>query len=78
MRPPELLARAGALDVEVDEQSFADADRRSEEHEPQVPWTGEALEALLERLDNEAPVQARAFGSQLSRAGVSAASRSTS
>jgi hypothetical protein len=61
MRPPELLARAGALDVEVDEQSFADADRRSEEHEPQVPWTGEALEALLERLDNEAPVQARAI-----------------
>ncbi len=61
MRPPELLARASALDVEIDEQSFADADRRSEETDVQVPWTSEALEALLERLDDEAPVQAAAI-----------------
>jgi hypothetical protein len=61
MRPPELLARAGALDVEVDEKSFADADRRSEEADMQVPWTSEALEALLTRLDDEAPVQAEAI-----------------
>jgi hypothetical protein len=61
MRPPELLARAGALEVEIDEQSFADADRRSEEIDIQVPWTSEALQALLERLDDEAPVQAAAI-----------------
>lgn len=61
MRPPDLIARASALDVQVDEQSFADADRRSEEQNAQVPWTPQALEALLERLDDEAPVQAKAI-----------------
>lgn len=58
MRPPDLLARAAALDVEVDQQSLADADRPSEEAEPPVAWTADGLVALLTRLDDEAPVQA--------------------
>jgi hypothetical protein len=58
LRPPDLLSRAAALDVEVDEESLADADRRSEETTEPVPWTADALVALLSRLDDEAPVQA--------------------
>ena len=61
LRPQDLLARAGALDVEVDQQSLADADRRSEEDDAPSPWTADALVALLTRLDDEAPVQARAI-----------------
>lgn len=61
LRPPDLLARAAALDVEVDQQSLADADRRSEEADASVPWTADALDALLTRLDGEAPVQANAI-----------------
>jgi len=57
LRPPELLARAAVLDVEVDQQSLADAERPSEEADP-VPWTADALLTLLARLDGEAPVQA--------------------
>ena len=59
LRPPDLLARAAALDVEVDEQSFADAERRSDEDITQ--WTAEALAALLSRLDHDSPVQAEAI-----------------
>lgn len=61
LRPPDLLARAGALDVEIDEQSLADADRGGEEDAAPAPWTGDALVALLTRLDDEAPVQAQAI-----------------
>lgn len=58
MRPPDLLAHAAVLDVEVDQQSLADADRPSEEADDPPPWTADALIALLARLDEEAPVQA--------------------
>lgn len=62
LRPPDLLARAGALQVQVDEKSLADADRQSEEEASPAPqWTTEALTALLDRLDAEAPVQAAAL-----------------
>ncbi len=62
LRPPDLLARAEALQVEVDEDSLADADRHSDvEDVPPEPWTVEALVALLQRLDREAPVQAAAL-----------------
>lgn len=61
LRPSDLLARAAALDVEVDQQSLADADRRREEAEASVPWTADALIALLTRLDDEAPVQGSAI-----------------
>lgn len=60
LRPSDLLARAAALEVEVDEQSLADADRREEDSEAPAPWTADALLALLEQLDDEAPVQAQA------------------
>lgn len=59
LRPPDLLARAEALEVEVDEKSLADADRHSEEQSATpVQWTADAVRALLARLDREAPVQA--------------------
>jgi hypothetical protein len=61
LRPPELLARAAALDVEVDQQSLADADRHSEEADPPAPWTADALVSLLTRLDDDSPVQAQAI-----------------
>jgi hypothetical protein len=61
LRPQDLLARAAALDVEVDQQSLADADRRGEEDDAPAPWTADARVALLTRLDDEAPVQARAI-----------------
>lgn len=54
------LARAAALDVEVDQQSLDDA-RRTEEAEPPVPWTADALVSLLTRLDDDWPVQAQAI-----------------
>lgn len=62
LRPPDLLARAGALHVQVDEESLADAGRQAEEEAaPPEQWTAAALEALLDRLDVEAPVQAAAL-----------------
>ncbi len=60
LRPPDLLARAAALDVEVDQQSLADA-RRSDEDDAPARWTADALVALLTRLDEEAPVQGDAI-----------------
>lgn len=63
MRPSDLLARASVLDVEVDQASSADAGRVADsEEEPTTElWTAKALAALLERLDQEAPVQAAAL-----------------
>lgn len=63
MRPADLLAKASVLEVEVDLASSADAGRiaEAEEDRPTTPWTIEALSALLERLDAEAPVQAAAL-----------------
>lgn len=63
MRPADLLARASVLEVEVDQASSVDAGRVADtEEEPTTePWTSEALSALLERLDQEAPVQAAAL-----------------
>lgn len=60
-RPQDLLARAGALDVEVDQESLADADRHSDADDAPTPWTVEGLIALLARLEDDAPVQARAI-----------------
>lgn len=60
LRPTDLLARAGALQVEVDQDSLADAARPPEERSS-AQWTLEALQALLARLDREAPVQAAAL-----------------
>ncbi len=63
MRPADLLARASVLEVEVDQASPVDAERVADtEGEPiPEPWTLQALSALLERLDQEAPVQAAAL-----------------
>jgi hypothetical protein len=63
MRPADLLTHASVLEVEVDQASSADAGRVADtEEEPAVEfWTLEALGALLERLDQEAPVQAAAL-----------------
>jgi hypothetical protein len=63
MRPADLLARASVLEVEVDQASSADAGRVADikEEPPAEPWTLTALSALLERLDQEAPVQAAAL-----------------
>ena len=63
MRPADLLARASVLEVEVDQASSADAGRVADNEEglTDEPWTLEALSALLERLDHEAPVQAAAL-----------------
>ena len=73
MRPSDLLERAGALDVEVDEKSSADASRRGDISDPPEPWTAEGLDALLSRLDDEGRIQAGAirlaarFGGRVSR-----------
>jgi hypothetical protein len=63
MRPADLLARASVLEVEVDQASSADAGRVAdiEDDLTPEPWTLTALSALLERLDQEAPVQASAL-----------------
>jgi PIN domain-containing protein len=63
MRPADLLARASVLEVEVDQASTADAGRVANDEEELTvePWTLEAVSALLERLDQEAPVQAAAL-----------------
>jgi hypothetical protein len=63
MRPADLLARASVLQVEVDQASSADAGRVADNEEGPTPepWTLTALSALLERLDQEAPVQASAL-----------------
>lgn len=63
MRPADLLARASVLEVEVDEESSADAGRvaDAEALAPNEPWTVDALETLLEQLEREAPVQAAAL-----------------
>ncbi|GLY46711.1 PIN domain-containing protein [Lentzea sp. NBRC 102530] len=66
MRPTELLARAFVLEVDVDEDSSADADRLSsyvDEIEDQRPatWTLEELAVLLVELDAHAPSQAAAL-----------------
>ena len=63
MRPADLLARASVLEVEVDQASSADAGRVADNEESLTaePWTLEAVSALLERLDQEAPVQAAAL-----------------
>ena len=63
MRPADLLARASVLEVEVDQASSVDAGRVAdiEEELATEPWTLAALSALLERLDQEAPVQAAAL-----------------
>jgi hypothetical protein len=64
MRPADLLERAEeALKVEVDQASSVDA-RRVADTEDELtaePWTLAALSALLERLNQEAPVQAAAL-----------------
>ncbi|MFR9779033.1 PIN-like domain-containing protein, partial [Micromonospora sp. MS34] len=65
MRPADLLARASVLEVEVDQASSVDAGRVADidigEENTFEPWTLDALTALLERLDQEAPVQAAAL-----------------
>jgi hypothetical protein len=63
MRPADLLARASVLEVEVDQASSVDAGRVAdiEDELTAEPWTLTALSALLERLDQEAPVQAAAL-----------------
>lgn len=65
MRPTELLARAPVLEVVVDQESSVDAGRVADdevvEEDSTAEWTLEAVSALLERLDEEAPVQARAL-----------------
>ncbi|WP_394617985.1 PIN-like domain-containing protein [Lentzea sp. JNUCC 0626] len=66
MRPTDLLARASVLEVEVDEESSADAGRSLiylDEIENQQPatWTLEELAVLLVELDAHAPPQAAAL-----------------
>lgn len=61
LRPSDLLARAAALHVEVDEKSAADADRSAKNELAEVPWSADGLTALLGLLDREAPVQAAAL-----------------
>jgi hypothetical protein len=62
LRPADLLTRASVLEVEVDQESPADAGRVADSEEQSAePWTLSALAALLERLDEEAPVQAAAL-----------------
>jgi hypothetical protein len=65
MRPTDLLARASVLEVDVDQESSADAGRVTEDEgtveEPTAEWTLEALSALLDQLDEQAPVQAEAL-----------------
>lgn len=74
MRPTDLLGRAkAALGVAVDQASPIDAERLAdsetmhdeaadnEEDRPREPWTLDALGFLIDRLDQEAPVQAAAL-----------------
>ncbi|MGI5507104.1 PIN-like domain-containing protein [Lentzea sp. CA-135723] len=66
LRPTDLLARASVLEVDVDEESSADAGRLSsylEELEGVRPatWTLEELAVLLVELDAHAPPQAAAL-----------------
>src|SRR5260370_32928242 len=63
MRPADLLARASVLEAEVDQASSVDAGRvaDSEEELAAETWTLAAWSALLERLVQEAPVQAAAL-----------------
>jgi hypothetical protein len=61
LRPQDLLARAGALEVEIDQDSLADADRAPEPDPSPAAWTADALLAVLKQLDGEAPVQAKAI-----------------
>jgi hypothetical protein len=58
VRPSDLLARAAALQVQVDANSVADADRPREIDQPATPWTAEAVALLIERVERQAPVQA--------------------
>lgn len=69
LRPPDLLARAAALEIEVDEQSLADADRPADDAAPTEPWTSAALAELLARLDADWPVQAKAIRVAARRSG---------
>ncbi|HEX8869904.1 MAG TPA: PIN domain-containing protein, partial [Lentzea sp.] len=65
MRPTDLLARAAVLEVVVNQESPVDAGRVADaeilEEEPTAEWTLDALAALLDRLDDEAPVQSAAL-----------------
>jgi hypothetical protein len=65
MRPADLLSRASVLEVEVDQESPLDAERVTEEVEGDdtivEAWTLDAIAALLDLLDVEAPVQANAL-----------------
>ncbi|NUT97643.1 MAG: DUF4935 domain-containing protein [Saccharothrix sp.] len=66
MRPADLLSRASVLEVEVDQESSLDAERVTEDdHDDDDTntglWTLDAVAALLNRLDAEAPVQANAL-----------------
>jgi len=65
MRPADLLSRASVLEVEVDQESSLDAERVTDEEEDPDPvvaaWTRDAVAALLDLLDVEAPVQANAL-----------------
>jgi len=63
MRPFELLARASVLQVEVDLESSLEVSRVAvvAEEVPPAPWTLAAVSALLEVLDEQAPVQAAAL-----------------
>ncbi|HEX7305878.1 PIN-like domain-containing protein [Lentzea sp.] len=65
MRPTDLLARAFVLEVVVDRESSADASRVADDEAAEEPataeWTLDAVAALLEQLDDQAPVQAAAL-----------------
>ncbi|MEU5696914.1 hypothetical protein [Actinosynnema sp. NPDC020468] len=67
MRPADLLSRASVLEVEVDQESSLDAERVTEGVEDiedgasTATWTLDAVAALLDRLDAEAPAQANAL-----------------
>lgn len=61
LRPSDLLARASTLQVEVDKDSAADASRAADSTDASQPWAPEWVKALLDRLDQEAPVQSAAL-----------------
>lgn len=72
LQPAQLLELAPeALQVEVDEQSSSDAGRvaAAEEERTFDAWTLEGIQALLDRLDVEAPVQADALRRALPEVG---------
>jgi hypothetical protein len=52
LRPSDLLKRSAALEVQVDPGSPDDADRDFPETTP-LPWTTNAVEELLSRLERE-------------------------